>query len=377
MSSSRPLFKPCFNAAIELIQGWDAPFEFCHHISNDQDKTCSFLKTDSSKYTTSGTVSLIGPNFDLADVAAGLPELEAMLDALPYKGGDVIAEDFHHVELEVGIQGGIRNGAANILAKKMATLVMVLEESLLLKLVAPSRGRRIMHPVSKESNVVKGPWPQGGAVNSDYDSHVPPIAAMKPAAWNNRDPEHICRILSKVWSASQQELESILKMCVFNCDFYMVVKTPELPRNWAQLPTSDPVFTRPVDREQGRTWFCFRHLKTTFEYTLLRNWVEVIARIVELALAGPDEYKRCLEAIFRIQHDADQGGVTWEQLMTHVLKLEHRIQDWRDQLARYERGEIIAGLSEDGLLPKRMGPYYSQKEDNTALLARLRAKYPV
>ncbi|UPK91543.1 hypothetical protein LCI18_002478 [Fusarium solani-melongenae] len=230
-----------------------------------------------------------------------------MLAALPYKGGDIIVKDYNRVLLEVIVKGGIKSGAADLLAKKMATLVMVLEESLLLKLVAPSRGRRIMEPVSKESNVVRGGWPkdgdnwmvpiavrkrpnvvkgewlQGGAVNADYDSHVHPLL----------------------------------------------------------------------------TWFCFEHLQSTFDYRLLRNWVEVIAHIVELALAGPDEYKRCLEDIFRIQHDADQGGVAWEQLMAHALKLEHRIQGWRDQLARYdqptecEQEEIMTGAEELLLLDRR------------------------
>lgn len=346
---------------------------FCHHVNNDQDNCCHFLKR--LKYGHDDTVSLVGPNFDLADVAAGLPELEAMLDALPYVGGDVTAKESHRVEIEVGIQGGIINGAANLLAKKITTLVMVLEESLLLKLVAPSRGRRTVQPVSKDPNVTEGWCPQDGAVDFfEYGSHVPPTEAIKPAAWNNRDPEHIHRILSRVWAASKEELESILERSYLECNFHMEVKTPKRPRNWDDLPPRDPASR--FDPEQGRAWFCFSYLQTTFEYTLLRNWVEVIARIVELALAGPDEYKRCLEAIFRIQHAADQGGVVWEQLMTHVLKLEHRIQDWRDQLARYERGEIIAGLSEDGLLLKRMGPYHSKEMHFTALLERVRAKYP-
>jgi hypothetical protein len=38
----------------------------------------------------------------------------------------------------------------------------------------------------------------------------------------------------------------------------------------------------------------FPHLHPTFDHSLFRNWTEVIARITELAQAGPEEYKKCL-----------------------------------------------------------------------------------
>ncbi|KAJ4317789.1 hypothetical protein N0V84_007151 [Fusarium piperis] len=108
----------------------------------------------------------------------------------------------------------------------------------------------------------------------------------------------------------------------------------------------------PRDPEKSRIWFHFNHLQITFIPKLLCIWVEVIARITELALANADDYKRCLEAIFRVQDSADQGGSAWEQLMEQVLNLGDRIPDWREQLTRYQQIELIGGLPEDGFLPQ-------------------------
>ncbi|RSM18165.1 hypothetical protein CDV31_003087 [Fusarium ambrosium] len=337
-------FRPFFNAEIQLEYDGKSSRNYCR-INNDQRSYGGFFITG----FISDTVSLVGPNFDLANVAAGLLGLKVVLEELPENRGCIAVKDYHRVVLQVGVQGGIESDAANLLAKKIATLAMVLEESLLLKLVAPASGRHI-YPVNEKSKVVRDRRPHIGAVSSDYDSHVPPIAAIKPAAWNSRDPEHVCRVLTKIWSSpSPEELQSLLNDDWMNCDFYLEPEKREyLSQRWPS-PRNDPSFTRNQDLEEYHPWFCFRHLQTTFEHRLLRNWVEVISRIVELAMAGPDEYRACLEAIFRIQHDADQGGVAWEQLMTHVLKLEHRIQDWRDQLARYEQGEILASLPKNGL----------------------------
>ncbi|RMJ01681.1 hypothetical protein CDV36_015622 [Fusarium kuroshium] len=326
-------FRPFFNAKIQLEYDGQSGRNYSR-INNDQRSYGDFFITDPDEFN---TVSLVGPNFDLANVAAGLLGLKVVLEELPENRGCIAVKDYHRVVLQVGVQGGIESDAANLLAKKIATLAMVLEESLLLKLIAPASGRHI-YPVNEKSRVVRDRWPHIGAVSSDYDSHVPPIAAIKPAAWNSRDPEHARRVLTKIWSSpSPEKLQSMLKYHSTNCAFYLEPEKREYLSQRRPSPRNDLSF-------KYHPWFCFRHLQTTFEHRLLRNWVEVISRIVELAMAGPDEYRACLEAIFRIQHDADQGGVAWEQLMTHVLKLEHRIQDWRDQLARYEQGEILASL---------------------------------
>ncbi|KAI8689510.1 hypothetical protein NCS56_00214600 [Fusarium sp. Ph1] len=363
MSSSQNPLKPHFSLTFELLfngYGW-----LCYDRGRDKDKGCYFRTMGPLNIEITNPVpwkpdlsyaELYCPDFDFADVAAGLPEVEAIIDALHHRSGDISAQEFYHAGVNVYVKGGIENSAANtLLGKKIATLVFLLEESLLLKLVAPSRWPRQFKPVSKESRAARCPAPQCDVVSFEYASHVPRTAAMEPAAKNNRDPELMYRKLAMVWSApSLQELEHILATrCDSDCNFFLVVHKE--PVNMCTTPRR--VEGKP---EPKRVWFRFRYLQMTFDHALLRNWVEIIARIIELALAGPDEYKRCLEAIFRIQHETGQGGVAWEQLMKHVLNLEHRIPDWRDQLARYERGEVIAGLSEDGLLARRMGPFYSQ-----------------
>jgi len=133
---------------------------------------------------------LIGPSFDFADVAAGLPDVEAAVDAVRQDGSSYL-EKTRGVAVRVGIQGGISGGETTLLTKKIATLVMLLEKHLLTNL---TRARSRKHYlVSMESQVAKGPWPQGNVVSSDYDSHVPPMATIKPGSWFNEKLESMYR----------------------------------------------------------------------------------------------------------------------------------------------------------------------------------------
>ncbi|RSL93607.1 hypothetical protein CEP52_013144 [Fusarium oligoseptatum] len=251
MTSSHSFPKPHFRLALEL--GHNGGESFCYDRQRAEDKTCSFVAT-SHVPDTMKNPNIWGsplthawcwcPEFDFADVAAGLPEIEAVLDALHYQTRDIIIKEHFLTRLDIFFEDNIK--------------------------------KQLGH------------------------------------------------------------------------DRYL----QDLEQKW---------WDREWEAGSGSTvWFRFKYMQTAPEYELLRNWVEVIARVMEIALAGPDEYKRCLEAIFRIQYEANQGDVAWEQLMKHVLKLGHRIPDWRNQLARYEQGEIIADVHENGLLRKRMGSFYSQ-----------------
>ncbi|EEU40046.1 uncharacterized protein NECHADRAFT_75940 [Fusarium vanettenii 77-13-4] len=347
MSSSNSPLKPIFGLDLELLHNG---FWLMHYDrGRNKHKTCWLKKDDDDlKIKLSEGVSLWRaqlrfPTFDSADVAAGLPEFEAIIDALHHRNGVIAVRKSCYTTLDVNVtvEGDNKIYATNLFAKKIATLVMLLEKSLLVKLVAPYSWPRKVGLVSEMSKAAQGPWPQGDLFSSEYASHVPMMAAMEPATGNDRDLELMHRKLAMIWSAhSLRELECVLRQGCLNCAFYL------------------------RDIDNGGPWKLisgtFKYMQVTFDPALLRNWVEVIARITELALAGPDEYKRCLEAIFRIQYKTNKDGVLWEQLMKHILGLEHRIPDWRDQLARYEQGEVIAGVDPNGLLPKRMGPFYSQ-----------------
>ncbi|UPK91760.1 hypothetical protein LCI18_002695 [Fusarium solani-melongenae] len=253
---------------------------------------------------------LVGPNFDFADVAAGLPKVKAAIDEL--EPDTSLTRKSDAVEVRVDVQGGISSGERVLFAKKFTTLVMVLEEYLLCKLSA----QHCKPLFSRKSHLAVKPLPQGNVVNSDYHSHIPPMVTMKPAVWNNQEPERMYRKFSLIWAApSLRDIDYICQSRSKACGFF-VCNTEEIPR----------------DLEESHTYFCFTSLRPTFEHKLLRNWVEVIARIAELALASSDEYKRCLETIFMILHEYSSGFTAWEQLMKRVLNLEHRIPDWRDEI---------------------------------------------
>ncbi|KAI8679274.1 hypothetical protein NCS57_00204900 [Fusarium keratoplasticum] len=369
MSSSQSPLKPHLSLALGLMKtGYQD--EICYDRGRDENKTSFFagptflLRKHNPDRSRPDLLHYwcVSPDFDFADVAAGLPDLEAIIDALHHSSHDILVTEADDARVDVWVEGGIENRAANqLLLKKITTLVILLEESLLLKLGAPCRWPRRVTPVGENGKAARYPGPQGDVVSSEYDSHVPRMAAMDPAAKdpaakNNRDPELIDRKIAMIWSTrSLRELQRVLNPRGFaGSGFCLIVpKEPDIAHTLHNLERWGPKYMP----KPSPIWFRFHHMQMTFEEALLRNWVEIIARIIELALADPGEYKKCLEAIFRIQQ---QDGVAWEQLMKHVLNLEHRIPYWQDQVARYGRGEVITGLSKNGLLPKRMGPFYSQ-----------------
>ncbi|KAL2691299.1 hypothetical protein Neosp_001680 [[Neocosmospora] mangrovei] len=286
---------------------------------------------------------LIGPSFDFADVAAGLPNLKTAVDIVcPGR----LLEEHRCVKVRVDIQGGLSGGETNLLVKKIIALVTLLEQHLLIQLTARSREYCL---VSRESKIAMKPWPLSNVVSSDYDAHVPPMASIKQRSWRNEELERMYRNFHPIWSAhSLRKLDALLWRPGYGraCDFFMlpapegksfrdltsyIPENPNDPKTAWMLKNKELLCER--DPEKRHTYLYFRYLQPTPKRTLLRNWVEVIARIVELALANPDEYKQCLETILTIIYNRDPGERVWEPLMKHVLKLEHRIPEWRDQIS--------------------------------------------
>ncbi|KAM0425511.1 hypothetical protein ACHAPT_009300 [Fusarium lateritium] len=279
-------------------------------------------------------VKLLFPQLDLAGVASGRPRLKAMLANLCLLPENLTASGWIiHVYLEAGMDV--------FFAKKLTTLVLLLEEALLMRLVFvdPAKGfelspLREVLAKSLESHQLLNPGP-------DFDQCLPSVKDMKPSLWNNEDPEHGYNMLQTVWTCETlQGLQSIMMhRRVFHYGFN--ISGQDLLWSTSDISsTSRHSLARQIK-------LSFEHFQGTFDHDRCHNWTEVVARVAELALAGPDEFKKCVETILSILHEADQGAETWERLMEHVLKLEHRIPDWRDQLAAYEDEEVMADLADN------------------------------
>ncbi|RSL47343.1 hypothetical protein CEP54_013440 [Fusarium duplospermum] len=132
MSSSPSPLRPSFYAAMDLFQNGPGSF---YYLYDNQINICDFkdkMKTDSGDFS---RYKLDITRFDLDDMAAKLAKSKALFQALPNTKGDMTASTFCPVTLEARFQGGITSGAMELLAKKMATLVVALEESLILKIM--------------------------------------------------------------------------------------------------------------------------------------------------------------------------------------------------------------------------------------------------
>ncbi|KAF4977992.1 hypothetical protein FZEAL_5557 [Fusarium zealandicum] len=286
-------------------------------------------------------VEISTPIFLSGELRAGLPTVKTVLDTLRNSADtEITADESCGLHVHVGVESGMNV----VLAKKIITLVMLLEDTLLLRLVSPTRlGNDYARPINQSSAVVLEPWPISQN-DEGLNSHVPPAAAIEPGLWNNKNPQHLHRVLEKLWSAPNlQELSRLIrKETISRCALALSLRDHSGKSKWNRLSGSF---------ENTPTTIEFRYAQMSFDIQFLRNWVEVVARIVELAQAGPAGFKKCFSKICEIQYKAGkEGKPAWEMLLKSVLNLGHRVPEWQNQFAKYKRGEVFSHLDNNMLL---------------------------
>ncbi|KAM0563145.1 hypothetical protein ACHAPJ_000859 [Fusarium lateritium] len=284
-------------------------------------------------------VEISTPIFHSGELLSGLPTMNSVLSNIRQMGLDITADDSCGMHVHVGVEGGM----TLLLAQKITTIVMLLENTLLLRLVAPTRwNNNYARPVCESSQAATGPWIMGDT--KLFEKHVPPMSAMQPGKWNKHDVEHYYGMFRTVWSA--QSLRCLAgedrPRGAQRCAFTLALRGRDGKPNGT-------IFRD--DLEHSPSTVEFRYSQMTFDHALLRNWTEVVARIVVLAQADADKFKECVELIMQLQYEAEVDGKSaWKLLLKYILKLEHRIPEWEAQLAKFAHGEYISHLDENLLL---------------------------
>ncbi|KAH7167989.1 hypothetical protein DER46DRAFT_625651 [Fusarium sp. MPI-SDFR-AT-0072] len=249
-------------------------------------------------------VEVTTPVFHSGELDSGLATMNTALTNLRQLGLQISADDSCGMHVHVGVETGM----TILLAQKITTLVVLLENTLLLRLVAPPRWKSgFSMPICQNSSLamdmdlhkpLKDP-------NALYQ-HVPCMDTMKPGKWNNWYPKHLYKMLYGVWGSTiLADLSLRLKKArVHRCGFAMSLRDHNM----------------------------------TFDHELLRNWTEILARIVVIAQSDAEEFKRCVEKIISINGRDDKD--VWKGLMTDVLGLGHRVPQWEEQLKCFERDRV-------------------------------------
>ncbi|KAM0322800.1 hypothetical protein ACHAPQ_008890 [Fusarium lateritium] len=270
-------------------------------------------------------VEICTPVFGAGELNSGLVTMATLLSSIRNMGLDISADESCGMHVHVGVESGM----TLLLAQKISTLVVLLENTLLLRLVAPSRWGISNGTFSNESL---------------FHQHVPLMTAMQPAEWNDNASERYYRLLHAIWQAETlQSLSAVLrKKDLTRCAFTLCLRYESTRQDLSAGKAGFHGTPSTVE---------FRYSQMTFDHELLRNWTEVVARIVVLAQADAETFKKTAASIVQINYEAEvEGKAAWKSLMRDVLGLEHRVVEWEVQLDRFKRGEYISLLDKNSLL---------------------------
>ncbi|KAF9772703.1 hypothetical protein IL306_009577 [Fusarium sp. DS 682] len=305
---------------------------------------CFMFKSEYLEYTHTLSKSrnwdgqeITSPIFHSGELDSGLKTMETALTNIRQLGLEISADDSCGMHVHVGVETGM----TILLAQKITTLVILLENTLLMRLVAPSRWvSSFSQPICENSALatdmnlhkpLKDP--------SVFNQHIPSMEAMKPGRWNNWYPKHINNMFKAVWRTQTLSVLALRlkKGCVVRCGFNIAIRDHK-----GSVPEGGDGL------EKSPTTVEFRYSQMTFDHELLRNWTEILARIVVLAQSDAEEFKKCVEMVMKINGEDNKD--VWKVLMTDVLGLGERVPQWEEQLKKFERREYISHVDDQLLL---------------------------
>ncbi|EWG45035.1 hypothetical protein FVEG_05977 [Fusarium verticillioides 7600] len=276
-------------------------------------------------------VEITTPVFHAGELDSGLDTMKTALTNLRQLDLQISTDDSCGMHVHVGVESGM----TILLAQKITTLVILLETTLLLRLVAPSRWTGpFSMPIWENSSLAMDMYLHKPLKDPTlFNQHVPCMSTMKPGKWNNWYPQHIYKMLYGVWGSTiLADLSMYLKKAGrHRCGFALCLRDIGVGNLEGSPSTVE-----------------FRYSQMTFDHELLRNWTEILARIVVIAQGDAEEFKGCVEEIVSINGRDDRD--VWKGLMTDVLGLGHRVPQWEEQLKCFERGEYISHLDDELLL---------------------------
>ncbi|KAH0491130.1 hypothetical protein TgHK011_002572 [Trichoderma gracile] len=304
------------------------------------------VPTDDDDQRLAHGFEVTSPILSQAELRAGLPQTGQILSAIRNSGLTISA----HTECGLHFHVGVKSGMTLNIAKKAATLVMLLELPLLKKFASEERSesRFWFIPISKRSEFISYADRYHDEVTDAIASpelrqHVPNLAEMKPAEWNSNEPKRMHLALNQIWLT-----DSIWRLSTGFFSYEgqkasLVLCTRE--RNGDSA--SEPVPGAPDNLEGTPSTLEFRYPPMSFDIDFVKSWAEIGCRIVEIATRDTAAFRQVATDLLKEleRNDASQ----WERLLK-VLGLDHQVPFWRQQLARFDDEEPIRFLDDDGFL---------------------------
>jgi len=296
---------------------------------------CLFLRNRINQDRLWPGVEICTPVFKEGELDGGLQAMKTAFKTLQNSGIKISADQSCGLHVHVGVTYGMDLH----FAKKVSTLVILLENSLILPLVAQYRAAgTYAQPVSKESAAAYLDGVPSAAYKA-FEKHVPEESTFHSGTWNRNDPNSFFKMLQIIWSAADLKTlsRSLRIRKITRCGMAICLRK----HNGDRPSYFDNDF------EGTPSTFEFRYSQMTFDHVTLRNWVEVVTRVVSLAQAEESEYKALAEMIVSVNHEA--GADAWRVLLAR-FGLGERIPEWEAQKAMFARGVTIAHLDDELIL---------------------------
>ncbi|KAL7911839.1 hypothetical protein GGI35DRAFT_477536 [Trichoderma velutinum] len=297
---------------------------------------------------------ITSPILDNEELKTGLPQTAQIVSAIRNSHLSISA----HEKCGLHIHVGVKNGMTLSIAKKAVTLAMLLEQSLFTKFSSTARAGiptwfchigsrcRFATKAKKECYYITKDNTSGQLLE-----HLPMTPSeLKPAEWNDNNPNKWYLTLNYIWRTDSIWRLSTGLQTYIGAKVSLALCTRTKGGKYAY--ENDASNHDGTDRLEGSpTTIEFRYPPMSFDTEFIKNWVEISCRVVEIATRDTLSFSQVAAGLLQeLQRDEKQSDLPkWARLLT-ILGLGHQIDFWKQQLQRFEAGEIIRFLDSDGFV---------------------------
>ncbi|KAL7793039.1 hypothetical protein V8C37DRAFT_416073 [Trichoderma ceciliae] len=294
---------------------------------------------------------ITSPILGNAELKAGLPKTAQVVSALRNSELRITA----HTGCGLHFHVGVKSGMTLDIAKKVSTLVMLLESPLFKTFCPPQRiVDHYFSPIVRTSLFAADARAEFYNTFTEKTSkelldHFPvSLSQLESADWNGGNPKRWYLTLIYIWRAKNMfkladglltvmGVKSSLVLCIRDkCGILeSTIQPNDYPDRFEKTPST----------------FEFRYPPMSFDIEYIKNWTEIVCQVVNIATRDCSAFSQAaVDLLQQLQRDEEEADLPiWARLLT-VLGLGDQIHYWKQQLPRFVAYEPIRFLDPDGFV---------------------------
>ncbi|KAL7946167.1 hypothetical protein V8C42DRAFT_357699 [Trichoderma barbatum] len=314
---------------------------------------------------------ITSPILDDEELKAGIPQISKVISTLRNSRLTISADydcGFH-------IHAGVKTGMTVMIAKRALTLIVLAEKTLFTKLSSPTRvneSEAFSHIIEKSRFATFANSEDSCTTENKASQHLLEhfpirLSQLKSAEWNDNNPTKWYTILNYIWltdkmwdlSGHLRDMDGVrtgLALCIRDKNGNIPFRDAEKElRDGISKPGDTDGLGEPDEYEGCPSTIEFRYPPMSFDIQFIRSWTEISCKIVEIATRDTLAFRKVTELLYQELQKEEEGNELqkWARLLT-ALELEHQISFWKEQLERFEKGEVVGCTDSEGYaLPER------------------------